>query len=389
MASPPLEPTPPAAQSPEQSPAQFPTPFPAQPTPPPPKPRSIQRPKQPALTQEQRIQCQTLRSIDWTYEAIARHLGFTQRQVQLACTREDTTPSARKGRSPAISTEQCDELETFIRTCRANRRMSFFQLATGPFRHYGAGEHAFKGAMERRGYRRYAARVKSVLSDENQRVRVEWARRHVEWGEERWGTVLWVDGMWLAGARQQKEWVTRREGEELNDTCLVDKVARKRGWFFCCSVKGLEKGPCFLSDEWSDFGGKTYNQAVVPLVEGVMREKPGMQLMLDGTPGSSISESTAELKKHGITPMTWPPTSPDLSVVAAVGDWLEEYIEDELGTEAQLSDKERFHPSKEMVRAVIYKAWEALPQDKVAEFVRSMRQRCEDVIRVGGAHTKW
>ncbi|KAF2456718.1 hypothetical protein BDY21DRAFT_269409, partial [Lineolata rhizophorae] len=103
----------------------------------------------PNLTRDQRLQCLTLRSIGWTYEAIARHLNISQHQVQWACHTDHPTPRKRRGRPPVLSEAQVDQLEAFIRASRTNRLMSCLELAAGPFRHWNVSEYAIRNALQR------------------------------------------------------------------------------------------------------------------------------------------------------------------------------------------------------------------------------------------------
>jgi hypothetical protein len=63
--------------------------------------------------------------------------------------------------------------------------------------------------------------------------------------------------------------VTKRVGEELNDTCLVDKVTKKRGWMFRGCFSGDKKGHClFWEKEWKSIDKESYCERIVPLTCG-------------------------------------------------------------------------------------------------------------------------
>ena len=93
------------------------------------------------LTRNQCIEIRTLRRLGLTLQHISDELGFTRRQVQLACAQDTENPIPRKGPSPKLSAEQVDELEAFVRESPENRQMCSLELAMGSFSHWGCNEH--------------------------------------------------------------------------------------------------------------------------------------------------------------------------------------------------------------------------------------------------------
>jgi transposase len=136
------------------------------------------------LTRDQRIQARTLRSVSFTYEAIAKHLSITIRQAQHACKAEQATPSKRVGRPSILSEAQVDELIDHIRQDRQTRRMSYSRLAKEVFPQWEVGEYAIRSALRRRGFKRYIALAKPPLSEANKIKRYTWTEEHVNWSKE-------------------------------------------------------------------------------------------------------------------------------------------------------------------------------------------------------------
>ena len=87
------------------------------------------------LTRNQCIEIRTLKRFGLTTKDITNESGFTARQVQRACAREEENPTPRKRRPLILSTEQVDELEDFIRESPETRQMCYLELAMGPFSH--------------------------------------------------------------------------------------------------------------------------------------------------------------------------------------------------------------------------------------------------------------
>lgn len=217
------------------------------------------RSKRPDLSRDDRLRVQTLRSIGWTYEAIATELNYSQRQVQNACSSDHPTPVKRKGLNPVLSEAQIDELVEFVIHSRTKRLMSYIHLANGPFSHWEVGEYAIRSALRKRGFKRWVARAKPPLSDKSKADRLEWAQSHLFWTLDQWRQILWTDETWVTGGRHKRQWVTRRAGEELDPTCVLDKIRRRRGWMFWGCFNSFEKGPClFWEKEWGTINQETY-----------------------------------------------------------------------------------------------------------------------------------
>jgi hypothetical protein len=85
--------------------------------------------------------------------------------------------------------------------------------------------------------------MKPPISEANRVARLQWALEHVNLTDEQWEKILWTDETWVTGGRHTRVWVTRKDGEELEPTCVVGKIPRKRGWMFWGSISGgLGKG---------------------------------------------------------------------------------------------------------------------------------------------------
>ena len=93
------------------------------------------------LTRDERLQVQTLARAGHTQVWIADHLRLSRRQVGYAIASDQVTPKHRSGRPPVLSSDQVDELVSYIQQSRATRQMSYLALASGPFHHWGVSEY--------------------------------------------------------------------------------------------------------------------------------------------------------------------------------------------------------------------------------------------------------
>jgi transposase len=334
-------------------------------------------------SRDDRIRIQTLHEAGHSQAFIQAQVGVSRRQVGYSLS-VPLTPKKRTGRPPTLSSEQVDELILFIRQSRTTRQMTWQALAAH-FSHWHVTQFSIGRALRARGYTRRVALAKPPLSEENKRIRLQWAQEHVHWEKERWVMVLWSDETWVTGGRHRRIWVTRMPGEALDDTCLVDKVRKKRGWMFWACFSGSQKGPSlFWEKEWRSINKEKYCERIIPLVHGWMRMHPGLVFMHDGAPGHSAQFTRAELHERGINPMFWPAFSPDLNPIEAVWNKMKDWIE--LNHPDLPGGKQRTY---DQLRAIVQEAWDSITPEYLDSLVDSMRERCQAVIDAQGGYTKY
>ncbi|KAI0995779.1 hypothetical protein K3495_g12400 [Podosphaera aphanis] len=128
------------------------------------------------LNRDQRIQIKTLRESGMIHTKIAAQLGITVRQVEYTLSLPYLEPKKAPGRAPTLSSEDVDQIEIFITSSSRGRRMSWLELAAGPFRYLGASERVLHNELKNRGYARHPALKKPPLSEANKRKRLELLR---------------------------------------------------------------------------------------------------------------------------------------------------------------------------------------------------------------------
>ena len=153
------------------------------------------------------------------------------------------------------------------------------------------------------------------------------------------------------------------------------------------------KGPyLFWEKEWGSINQFSYQEHIVPLIDGWSRiqsdafGEPELLFMQNNAPGHAAHTTIAELLERGVRLIEWPACSPDLNPIESVWnkmkDWMmHRYPENPVKTSSE-ADYDRL---REQVTA----AWEAVGRDYLRSLVRSMPERCLDVIIANGGHTKW
>lgn len=333
------------------------------------------------LTRDQRRDVQLLCSIGWTQAQIATKLSFTRNQVRYALS-HPPEPIKRSGRPPILTAQQVEDLIEFITANKENRRIPFNKLASC-LGWENIGEYAIRHTLRRHGFSRCVATARPPCSERTRQLRLEWAQRHVNWSFEQWSNIIWSDETWVTPGRHRKTYVTRRSFEAFDQTCIIDKVQRKKGWMFWACFAGNEKGPClFWEKEWGTINAETYQQHIIPLVDGWIRLKglENLVFMQDNAPAHAAKPTIQELEERGIKIMVWPPFSPDLNPIEHVWrkmkDWKDEqYPKDDI--------------SYDLLRKSIREAWVAISIEFLEELVATMHERCLSVIAANGGPTFW
>jgi transposase len=117
----------------------------------------------------------------------------------------------------------------------------------------------------------------------------------------------------------------------------------------------------------------------MPVINGWIRMNPGMVLMQDGAPGHSAEYTRQELQDRNITVINWPAYSPDLNPIETLWNEMKDTLQKD-------------YPAKmtyDQLQAAVKEVWDAIPEDRIRELIRSMRQRCEAGIAANGLFTKY
>ncbi|KAI0993320.1 hypothetical protein K3495_g14863 [Podosphaera aphanis] len=121
------------------------------------------------LNRDQRLQIKMLHESGMNQTEIVDQLGVTRRQVRYTLSVPYLQPKKAPGRFPTISHEDVDKIEDFITASPEGRRMSWLELASGPFQHLGVSEFVIQNELKKRGYGRRPSFKKPFLSEVNRR----------------------------------------------------------------------------------------------------------------------------------------------------------------------------------------------------------------------------
>ncbi len=118
------------------------------------------------LSHDDRLRIRTLREVGWTYEAIATHIGCTQRQVQYTVNEPKTTPTKHTGRPVCASPEDVKTIVDFVTASKSHRQMPWSRIPKAlNMGHISTRQ--VTDILRRAGFSRYVARKKPPMSETN------------------------------------------------------------------------------------------------------------------------------------------------------------------------------------------------------------------------------
>jgi hypothetical protein len=111
--------------------------------------------------------------------------------------------------------------------------------------------------------------------------------------------------------------------------------------------------------------------------------------MQDNAPLHGSKYTKTWLRDHGIAFINWPPNSPDLNPIEIVWNWMKQWIQEIYGIEIDSVEAQGKKIKPVRLRQMVKEAWEQITEEALHSLVRSMHQRCQDVINTQGGHTRW
>jgi ketohexokinase/beta-glucosidase len=214
-----------------------------------------------------------------------------------------------------------DDIIAFISSSKRTSRLLYYKVIREL--ELDVSVETLARSLRKRGYSRSVALRKPPLTEHTKQLRLAWALEHVNWTREQWMQICWScwsDESWVTSGAHKKIYVTRKEGEALDGTCLRASPRRRRGWMFWGSFHGVTKGPhLFWEKDWGSISSDSYRERVVSLLCGYSRQLKQefgadfeLFYMQDNAPGHAAQATLKEMIERGISIIYWPSYSPDL-----------------------------------------------------------------------------
>ena len=208
-----------------------------------------------------------------------------------------------------------------------------------------------------------------------------WARQHLRMTRAEWANVLFTDeSRFNLFNNDGRVRVYRRRGERLNDDCVFQRDHFGGGSVMVWGGVSLNSKTDLVIVPGNLNAARYQQDILLPVAIPHLRANGrGMILMQDGAPAHTARATQALLQQQNIRQLPWPSKSPDLNVI--------EHLWDELNRRVR---RQPVAPGniRELQHSLVQK-WRNIPQAFIRNYVLSMRQRCQQVIRARGGHTRY
>ena len=223
----------------------------------------------------------------------------------------------------------------------------------------------------------------------NKLNRLYWAREHECWTVQDWLRVIWTDeSAFYIGGFRERVWVTRNAEEEYHEQCLVPKFQRLTHIMVWGAICADRIGPLVIWDkEWGNITSKAYVEHITDPVLAPFYQRQLIHsfpyptyVMQDGAPANRAKNTQDAEKKHGITRLEWPPSSPDLNPIETIWRIMKDKLEDSPVRPSTIPD---------MIQ-LLESLWNNLdPHVDILPHIISLPTRIKAVIEARGGHTKY
>ncbi|VDB85684.1 Bgt-51624 [Blumeria graminis f. sp. tritici] len=112
---------------------------------------------------------------------IAAQLGISRGQVSYSLCRGTVPPQKRKRTSLRLKADDVDQIISYVESSPGNRRKTFLELDSGPFRNLGVSERVIQREIQKKEYQQHVARLKPPVSQKTMKTSREWAEAHLNW----------------------------------------------------------------------------------------------------------------------------------------------------------------------------------------------------------------
>lgn len=212
-------------------------------------------------------------------------------------------------------------------------------------------------------------------------ARLNFAQERQNWNEWQWSKVLFSDeSRFCLRSPDGRQRVWRRSGERYDQGMFSERTSFGGGSVMVWAGISLEARTelCLLQRHSLDAIGyiEILQEYVVPFAPFIGE---GFLLMQDNARPHTARIVTQYLDEVGIERLPWPALSPDMNPIEHLWDQLGKRVRNRVHTPENLQE----------LAAALVEEWENIPQQNVANLIRSMPRRLETLIRARGGNTRY
>ena len=221
---------------------------------------------------------------------------------------------------------------------------------------------------------------KPLLTARHRRLRLEFAREHLNWNWVDWSVILWTDeSRFTMFQSDGPTFVRRRPGEQLRNDCVVPTVKFGGGGIMMWGAMSF-RGTGFLTRVVGNLNGAGYinihSDSAVPVAH-YLGYGDNFILQDDGAPCHRAKKVNDWKEEQCIRTLVWPPQSPDLNPIENL--WWD--VKKGLRTMQSRNANE--------LEANVRQCWGNIPVQRCEKLIKSMPRRIHAVMKTHGSYTKY
>lgn len=278
-----------------------------------------------------------------------------------------------QGRPKLLTTDQQEQL---IESVRENRLLSSREL--GNQLNLNASRQTINRELINAGYHAYRAPQKPLLSDDNIRDRLNFAREHRFWDENEWRQIIFTDeSPFYLVKTDGRIFIRRMESEAYQEDTVQFSVSKSKLILVWGAMSHTGVGPLIRVE-----GTVNAEKYLSFFRYRLRRYYPGLYNGNQKFQDDNSQVHTADIvnnwfAKFDIERLEWPSKSPDLNIIEDIWGYIKYHLRGKT-----------FYELDELWNEVSY-YWNHIPQDLINELYHSMPDRIQAVIEARGKTTKY
>lgn len=341
------------------------------------------------LTDEQKIRLMAYRELGKSYVECAVLLGRNPSTIRSAAQRIEVrgtiANAPRSGRPPLTSPRGATLLCRKARADEHTRRQ--------PLREIGLNScppikrDAARKILRDAGLTRNLESIRPQLSGKQVKARLDWAKAHQTWDENRWRGVLWSDESSVSRYSScGRLYVTRLPSEKYDPACVYKKGTKHRVSVMVWGCfAGAKRGPLHLFDQ--SVTGQVYLETLQTHLRGSLDACSADVFMQDNAAVHTARIVRNWLHDSDVQMIPWPANSPDLNPIEHVWSRLKALLWQHHGEE--LARETSNINCEARLRNVLPKMWELIDESYLERLACSMPARIKEVIEKKGHNTRY
>lgn len=315
----------------------------------------------------------------------ARTLGLPETTVRRAIKRYRETGccTRRQGSGRPRATRPIDD-RFIVMTALRNGHASATEMAQTlrTVRNVTVSADTVRRRLAKANLRPRRSATGPLLSVEHRRARLAFARKHRHWTDSDWSNVLFSDeSRFNLFGPDGRLFVYRRPGQRYAQCNIAHRDQFGGGSVMVWGGISLEAKTDLHVFSRVPLNAHLYCNDILEYYVMPYAHFIGQNFMfMQENARPHTARITADyLKEVGIPTLKWPARSPDLNPIEHLWDELSRRIKRKINPPTTLSE----------LRIALVKTWEEIPQEVVANLIKSMPRRLEEVIRLRGGNTRY